>query len=458
MRRPSVGVWPAVERNRRERLFDALEQAFGVGITGCYTPDFEGFDAAVLFAAAPRPTCPSLKYEMAAPEPGRSAVRLAEEPPVDRRLGGRRFREDATPVPLRASASERVLAAHDLGPVWTAEGRHCRASATPRELDPEETLRRRLRVGCFLGLLPLVHLLRLVTTPERGDAELRPRACLILDDPNLRRPTYGHVNFEQLANRAAAGGYHVTFASIPLDYGRVHPRLRELFRTHDGQVSLAVHGNNHSRGELSRPRDEAQALALGAQALRRVAVLEQRTGLQVARVMCAPHDVCSRVTARALFRLGYDGLVKEPLGRMDEAGPNAEGRLAGWEPATTLAGLPVLPRYRFHIDDDELAFNYYLNLPFLLFGHQSDLAGSPEVLDAAADRINRIARCDWLPLGQLSRATAGQRTACPDPVSPREVPSPKRSIWPNVRRLLTESRDRLSPLLRSPVRTDEVAG
>jgi len=231
-----------------------------------------------------------------------------------------------------------------------------------------------------------------------------PRACFIIDDPNLHALNYGHVDFPQLAAHATRGKYHVAIASTPLDYGFVHPWARALFSERSGQVSLAIHGNNHERHELSGVRSLQAALAVGAQALRRTEQLERQSGLRVSRVMCAPHEECGQVMLTALFRLGFDALCKEPSWRVSRDAGNPEGLLAGWEPAQLLNGLPILPRHRLLGDDEEdLVFRSYLNLPILLYFHHGDLAGGPEVLDSAANLVNRVWPHDWMSLTDLCR-------------------------------------------------------
>ncbi|TMC69424.1 MAG: hypothetical protein E6J18_12600 [Chloroflexi bacterium] len=414
-----VGVFPPRARALRRRLFDALELAFPIRFEGRDQGDFGGLDAAV-FVDAPAPTqrppCPSLWFERGDVErPQNGKVRLSSDTLLDGRLRGRVLTDgeaDAAPV-LRPSFPARVLAATANGPVWVTSQdagppRRYLAAFAPAELEVDEPLRARFRSGSFIGLLPLVHLLREINT-EWSWSDPPPRACFIIDDPNLHSLTYGHVDFRRLVAHAARGGYHVAIASTPIDYGFVHPAARALFAAHTGQISLAVHGNNHERHELSGVRSEAEALAIAAQAIRRSERLERQSGLRVPRVMCAPHEECGRLMQTALFRLGFDALCKEPSWRVSHDADNPEAVLTGWEPAQTLAGLPVLPRYRLLGDEEDLVFRSYLNLPILLYFHHWDLAGGPEVLDAAADLVNRVRPHDWMSLADLCRSNVVSR-------------------------------------------------
>jgi hypothetical protein len=99
----------------------------------------------------------------------------------------------------------------------------------------------------------------------------------------------------------------------------------------------------------------------------------------------------------------------EPSWRVSRDARNPDGVLAGWEPAQTLAGLPVLPRYRLLGDEEDLVFRTYLGLPLLLYFHHWDLAGGPEVLDAVADLVNRIWPHDWMSLADVCRSNVAVR-------------------------------------------------
>ncbi|TMD03767.1 MAG: hypothetical protein E6J01_15285 [Chloroflexi bacterium] len=520
-----VGVFPMEAHARRRRLFAALEAAFPLRFEGRDQADTDGLDGAVFVGAAPPakpPACPWLSFEHdRVASPARASVHIGTDPLIDARLRGRTLTEGLAGAarPLRPADSGRVLATTPAGPVWLAsaeEPRRYLASVAPAELAADEPLRARLRAGSFLGLLPLIHLLREICA-ERPWTQPAPRACFIIDDPNLHALTYGHVDFRRLVAHAARGGYHVAIASTPLDYGFVHRRAAALFRERSGQISLAIHGNNHERHELARVHDEAAALALGAQALRRSRRLEQRTGLRVSRVMCAPHEECNQVMVRALFRLGFDGLARELMAPVSQPAARAGGVLADWEPAELIGGLPVLPRYGLRADGEDLVFRSYLNLPILVCLHHQDLAGGLDVLDATAAKVNRLGPHSWMSLTDICRSNAvwwrmgnalvvrpyARRVALPvdrdverivvetppsepsvelriscgsastsgpaggafdvagpfpslveiemssvDRVGADAVPAPSPRVWPVVRRLLTESRDRLAPLPR----------
>ena len=55
------------------------------------------------------------------------------------------------------------------------------------------------------------------------------RASFIIDDPNLHWPRYGYIDYRQVAEQAAREGYHVSFATIPLDMWLTHEGTAEIF-------------------------------------------------------------------------------------------------------------------------------------------------------------------------------------------------------------------------------------
>ena len=187
------------------------------------------------------------------------------------------------------------------------------AAVVPRELAVGETLRNRLRPGAILPLLPLTSfLLRVAEASGLKRAPLR--AAFLIDDPNLHRVRYGYLNFAELAARATTEGWHIAFATIPLDAWLVDRRAVRLFMSSKSQLSLLIHGNNHVKRELARLTTDEQALREMGQALIRIRGFERRTGLAVSRVMAPPHG---------------------------DYTPTRLERSRGWDLARSLSALPI---------------------------------------------------------------------------------------------------------------------
>ena len=249
------------------------------------------------------------------------------------------------------------------------------------------------------------------------------RAAFIIDDPNLHWPSYGYVDFLDLARHAHAHRYHASMAIIPLDLWYFDRRAVRIFRESAAELSLVVHGNDHVRAELAQPRPEREALGLVAQALCRVSRFERRTGLQIDRVMVPPHGDCNDTMFDALARAGFDALSWSP---------KPSSAISGWEVADVApGGLPSIPRTLLG-DRDDLPFRAYLDQPIVLEGHHTDLADGLDLLQEAAGDVNGLGeRHVELPRGnrpnELRVAAPGQPAPDTHVLATRRADHPRRS-------------------------------
>lgn len=461
-----VGVFPASAHHRTPRLFAALEQAYPVRFEGRQKGELSGLEGAVEIGggdqaeAAAALGVPSL--HLLVPEPagaeGRAELELAADPQLDRCLHGARLPDEriggaldeAEQAPERAT----VLASCGSAAIWTRRCGLQTALLSPRELEPTEALRERLCGHRSAALLPLVHFLRELTADQIPPAPPL-RASFLFDDPNLHWPTYGFVDLPALGEHARSHGYHAALATVPLDGWYAHPRALRALQESDGALSLLVHGNDHYGGELARPQTPAEALALAAQALRRVAAFERRTGLKIDRVMVPPHERCSQATVGALRRCGFEALtVTQPYPWLGDgarswlAHPPEAGPLVGWRPADTVERLPVLLRHPIVGRSlPELTLRAFLGQPLILYGHQNDLSDGLDVLASAAADVERLGPAQWCSLGEIAAFARETKSPAADAIDPELVPAPRPRPLAVPRRILSESRDRLAPLL-----------
>ncbi len=347
-------------------------------------------------------------------------VRFTREPGLDRRLHDCVLpdRHLAGLAALAAEAGTSALASSGEGPLWTRAGRLDAVAVAPAELMPGEPLRDRLRRGRSLALLPLLELLRELTR-EEGWQPPPLRAAFLLDDPNLRWRSYGYLSLPRLSRHAEEHGYHLALAMVPLDARIAYPPMARLLRRQPA-ISLLVHGNDHFGGELGRAGDETAALALAAQALRRIAAFERRTGVSVARVMVPPHEECSEPMTRALARSGFAAISMtrpypwlSPPPRHWLTAPAGSEALAGWLPADlTPAGLPVMLRHPLadqHHSQAEVTLRAYLDQPLILYGHHDDLAEGMGILARRAAEVDRLGPVRWGSLAELAAANVAWR-------------------------------------------------
>lgn len=410
----------------QERLLAALERVFPVRFGPADQADLDGFDGVLVLGPSPLANaCASPQLVLPLDDSGAqtdatvvsgpsgelTSVVLAEVAFLARPLRGRAIPESAIAGELRlVPAASDVLARVRGRPVWRRIGdANATVSAYPLAgLRDGEALRDQLRPGRFMRLLPLVHFLGQVLGDEGWRAPPL-RACFVIDDPNLHRPSYGFVKYAELAAHAVRHGYHVGLATAPIDGWLADRRVTSLLANNASALSLLMHGNDHVARELGRLRTDAEALSTIAQAQRRIAALERRSGVTVDPVMTPPHGACSEAALRAMFRLGIEAVSVAPPYPW-RLGLPASTPLTEWEPAELVAGgLPVLPRYQLHAPREELALRAMLGQPLILYGHHDDLADGLDVLAHAASEIDGLGDAQWGPLGWIARRSYATR-------------------------------------------------
>jgi len=422
-----VGVHPRVELALRPRLFAALSEAFtAVRFEPREAGAWAGLDALIELGgdaearAAAAAGVPSLAAAAPELEAGAASEVLLGEAGLDRRLRGQALPDAHLPAGAEAEApaGAQVLATAGGRALWTRIDRLDLVAVSPLELGPGEALRARLGRDRSLALLPLLELLRGLTAEERWQPPPL-RAAFLLDDPNLHWPSYGYLKLPRLADHATEHEYHLALAMVPIDARFAHPSAARLLRERSS-LSLLVHGNDHFGGELGDAGDEARALALAAQALRRIDAFERRTGVPVSRVMAPPHEQCSAAMARALARTGFEGItMTRPFPWLSApprhwlTAPAEVGALAGWGPVDRgRGGLPVLLRHPFaerHCSAAELALRAYLGQPLVMYGHHDDLADGLDVLARRAAQVRRMGDARWCSLGQIAAGNVEHR-------------------------------------------------
>ena len=422
--RKLVGVTPALALDRRMRLLGALEQVFPVRFEARQPTNFAGLDAVLIVRQLDAERWPDEPNGLADACPrlvvcsqtgqsahGSTVVEFARDVRVARPLRGRKLREEcgAAHAPaLNPTGSDAVLAGADENAVWwcqeDAGWAHFSAFA-PEELGEQESLRDHLRIGRFMGLVPLLHLLKHVCR-DLDWSEQPLRASFVIDDPNLHWLSYGYLKYPEMVTHATEHGYHVGLAMVPFDGWLASRRAASLIRNNPSALSLLMHGNDHVADELGRLTDDREAQIVLAQALLRTAAFERRSGVSVERVMAPPHEVCSKAALRAMFRLGFDGACigrrhpwadREPL-------TSPAWSLAKWHPTDMFGGsVPILPRHPIDWPWEELVFRALLGQPLILFGHHWDFADGIEMLAQAADYINGLGDVQWGPVGWITR-------------------------------------------------------
>lgn len=501
-----VVVHPPEELAQRPRLFGALQEVFGVRFESASERAGSDGNARLLFtddaAEVESAGSPTLSFPRAvrAESAQRSVVEFSQSTVIDEALRGASLSQAVLEGDGggRTSLAGEALALQDGRVVWLKADSIERLESSLAELAGDESLRDRIGGASSLPLIALVDFLR--RSSPRPWVQPNVGAAFLFDDPNLHARSYGFVNYPSIAEEAARVGYHAAFAMIPLDTWFARRSVVDLFRAERRSLSLLIHGNNHVRRELGRAVGLEEHRASLAQALRRVEAFEERYSLRIDRVVAPPHGVCSADAAAAMVALGFEGLcISRPYPWLDRI--PGDRPTAGWRPADCEAGgicvIPRLPLAGF--SEEERVVRSFLRQPLILYGHHGDVRQETVLADVAL-RVNQLPSVTWSSIGQIARSLyatrlAGSRldvrlfskrvelrvpegvdqvvlsTAYPleasdsvtsdvnadrvltvsierrDAVDPKTIERPQRSIWPILRRGLSETRDRLQPVL-----------
>lgn len=235
-------------------------------------------------------------------------IRFTPSLRLDARLRGQQFAMSSLAVvPVHPRRGDHVMAFAGSDPVWverSVNGHIVDIVGIQPVVDDGVPGAEHL-----MSVLPLVHFLRRLV--ERPSPVPAIRACFLLDDPNLRWWSYGYLRYRELAAHAAAHNYHVSISMIPLDALVAHPKVVEFIKAHPEEYSLSMQGNNHTHRELARTSSHV-LLSSAAQAVRRVERFERRTGLPVDRVVVPPHGGLSTEGLQAESAVGLDAVAASP--------------------------------------------------------------------------------------------------------------------------------------------------
>ena len=413
--RAVVGVCPTLAFHQRRRLFHALERVLPVQFAPRPEGEWRGLQAVILFgegaglmeqvSAGGLPTFIVEKQCVYAGEGGQM-VRFADVGRLDRRLRGQQMESVLTSIGLARDGVDHVdLATTGDRLLWQTSStapRVDRVAVSPTELESGESVRDHLRAGRYLQLLPLFDFLREITGHGRRDGQVR--ATLIIDDPNLHWRSYGYVGFRSLAAHARANGYHVTFATVPLDCWFAWPGAARIFRANGDVLSLTSHGAYHLHAELVAGSSGRVSSQLFEDAAARLDRFARRWGVPVSRVMVPPHGMSALPVHDALVGAGFEALCTT-LGWWADW-PEDQASIAGIAAAdVSPAGLPVFARHclagRFARED--ALISAYLGQPVVLYGHPQDLSDGYDLLERAASWLRSVSPTIWLALERIAR-------------------------------------------------------
>jgi hypothetical protein len=416
--RPQIAIFPAEQMLRQNRLLEALSEIYWVDFVEWEEGKEQFYNAMLLFngswekaikVASNGLRCLAFIGGQTAPVLAASQdVCMSSSSYLPQSFHGRSLPDKSIDRICRAEVKpgDEVLARKGDGILWLHREEGAvgvdLVAMEPPALAEGGYLFEHFQGGNWLRLLPLLYFLREVSGWEYPPL----RACFMFDDPNLHWKSYGYVQYEQMAYHAARHNYHASFATVPLDGWRVHRETAALFQKNQSRLSLLIHGNNHTTKELARTQADNNRRALAVQALRRIERLERVSGLEISRVMAAPHGACTHDMATVLLRTGFEAACIS-RGSIMHYNPSTAWPLAmGLYPAGFLgAGLPVIPRFRLKRGcEAEMILAAFLGQPVIPVGHHEEVAGGLDLLAQLAGTLNSIGEVQWMNMRSIARS------------------------------------------------------
>lgn len=223
-------------------------------------------------------------------------------------------------------------------------------------------------------------------------------AQLIIDDPLLDQ-NYGFLSFESLRGSMGATGYATSIAFIPWNHWRTSPRRATKLFERDPNLSICVHGCDHTNKEFDEVDQDVLQRKSDA-ALLRMVRHESRTGVPFDPVMVFPQGRFSSAAPGALRTGGFLAAVNTTcLPTNAGAPPLTIGDFI--RPAITrFGGFPLFQR-RYPGRLVDFAFDLFIGRPVLIVQHQEDFREGCERMERFVNELRGLE--PQLRWGALSR-------------------------------------------------------
>jgi hypothetical protein len=413
--RIKIAVAPAPEYPANRPLFDMLSLGLAVDFVPFAGNDFAGLQGLILLSCDPELLQSATAHELstyvvhtanpcAASES--SAMHFTSSNLIHRAFRDRTLPDTSLRNISAIPQTAKVLAEIGGKPVWAVDRTHRRethhAGVALPPFAAGDFFHQHFRAARWFAFVPLLHFLRGLLGAE-GWPVPEPRATFIIDDPNLHHRTYGFIDFAKLAAHAAAHNYHASIATVPLDSWYFNRRVADIFRSKRRYLSMMMHGVNHIADELARKYSPQDALALLATGLRRIARFETRSGVQVDRVMAAPHGAFEESMADPMLRLGYEGGCVS-IGSLARWNPNKQWRAdLGLPMAQPLGTLDFPVFHRTGTIELDIRLSAFLGHPVVIATHHHDYTANFAQIESIAKMVNDISTPKWLPIKDISR-------------------------------------------------------
>jgi hypothetical protein len=422
-----IGVCPPRNIDKYLRLFRALEEVLPLEIVPCALDSLDGLSALIIpsgeesalqAAEAHKIPCFAVIHPTDT-QITDTQVRFSTSNSLDCRLRSQTLLDSMV---LKACAipslsGDTVFASSSGKPIWVRRSFDgCYAdlcSVDLSELEPREVLRHHLQGDRFLSLLPLHYFLR----EQVVEVEFQPppvKATIHIDDPNFHKPTYGYINFHDLAEHVRRYDYHLAIAMIPMDMNTAHFATVQRFRNNPCRLSVLPHGTDHSGIDLREVNRDGDLLRRLAQTLRIIADFASSHQLAIPSVMVPPHCAVSGTAVELMHQLGYEACTHAVFPYNAPLGPRKNTRIpsfAGWLPVDSFEdNFPVFRRL--DLEDSitqnwhrgEIVIGAYLNQPIVLSAHHNVFESGFDKLAEAVQRVNSVGGVLWGSPLEMSRS------------------------------------------------------
>jgi hypothetical protein len=239
-----------------------------------------------------------------------------------------------------------------------------------------------------------------------------PSACLVIDDP-LLKPRYGFVDFQGLLAAMRRHRFSTSIAFIPWNWRRSRTKVVRLFQENPDQLSISVHGCDHTAAEFGGT-DPARLRQRLETALTRMDGHAAGTGLRHDAVMVFPQGVFSTAALAALKQTSFMAAVNTEVTSVDP--PQRPLRIADvWDVAIMgYSGFPIFTRRYPWQGLENFAFDVLLGKPCLIVIHHDFCRDRNAHLIRFMDHLNaRLPGLAWRRLADVLRRSYRLRSRGP---------------------------------------------
>jgi hypothetical protein len=222
-------------------------------------------------------------------------------------------------------------------------------------------------------------------------------ASLIVDDP-LLKPRYGCLVYRDVLDLMNQHHFSTTIAFIPWNWRKTNATIAHLFQQHPDQLSLAIHGCDHTSHEfgtqsISVLNDKIKT------AKRRMDVHRQRTSVPYAPIMVFPQGVFSPESAQVLKFNNFTAAVNTEVTPCGGLANTTVSEL--WNTAIMqYFDFPIFSRRYITHGLENFAFDALLGKPCLIVAHHDSFRDQSRDLTTFLAGINGL-KCSlsWRSLG-----------------------------------------------------------